>query len=71
MIIGITGTLAAGKGAVVEHLKNVGFTHFSMSKFIAKEVGQRGLAVNRDSLVAVGNEIRAKHGPGYIAEQLY
>lgn len=71
MIIGITGTLAAGKGAVVQYLKDAGFLHFSMSGFIAEEVRRQGLEINRGSLVAVGNELRAKHGPGYIAEQLY
>ena len=71
VIIGITGTLGAGKGAVVEHLKSAGFRHFSMSGFIAEEVKRRGLLVNRDSLVEVGNELRAQHGPGYLAEKLY
>lgn len=71
IIIGITGTLAAGKGAIVEYLKNDGFGHFSMSSFIAEEVERRGLPVNRDMLVAIGNELRAKYGSGYIAEQLY
>lgn len=71
IIIGVAGTLGAGKGAIVEHLKNTGFKHFSMSGFIAKEVERRGLPVNRDILVAVANDLRAKYGPGYIAEQLY
>ncbi len=72
IIIGITGTLGAGKGTIVEHLvKTEGFRHFSVRKFITQEVIRRGLTVSRDTLVAIGNDLRAKHGPSYIAEQLY
>lgn len=71
MIIGITGTLGAGKGTIVEFLKERGFRHYEMSGFITEEVVKRGLPVNRDSMILVGNDLRAKFGPGYIAEQLY
>jgi dephospho-CoA kinase len=70
-IIGITGTLGAGKGAVVAYLRShYGFVHYSARDFIAEEVERRGFPVNRDTLIAVGNMIREEHGPGYIAEQL-
>ncbi len=71
-IIGITGTLGAGKGVVVDYLaKQYGFTHYSAREFLAEEVRRRGLEVNRDTLVAVGNELRAIHHPGYVIEQLF
>jgi dephospho-CoA kinase len=68
MIIGITGTLGAGKGTVVEYLKTKGFKHFSARDFFTKEVARRGLPVSRDSMVLVANDLRALHGPGFFAE---
>lgn len=72
MIIGLTGSFGAGKGAVVDYLINEkGFTHFSASGFIGETVKERKLALNRDSLIQVANELRAEHGPSYIVETLY
>lgn len=70
MIIGITGTLGAGKGTVVESLKEKGFNHHSMSGFIREEIVRRGIQVDRDAYTVVGDDIRAEHGPGYIAASL-
>jgi dephospho-CoA kinase len=71
MIVGITGTLGAGKGTVVEYLIiKKGFKHYSMSGFIAEEVALRGLPVNRDTLTEVGNNLREKNGPGFLSDQL-
>lgn len=72
IIIGITGTLGSGKGTVVKYLKDKhGFKHYSSSGFINEEVIRRGLPVNRDNQRIVANELRATHGGGYVAEQLY
>jgi dCMP deaminase len=71
MIIGLTGTLCAGKGTVVEFLKAHGFKHFSVRDFLYEEIDKRGLPRVRDSLVSVANELRASHGPGFLAESLY
>merc|ERR1711924_433962 len=71
VLMGITGTLGAGKGAVVELLiKKHGFLHFSVRSYLTGLVEERGLPVNRDTLVQVANELREANGPGYIAEQL-
>lgn len=70
MIVGITGTLGAGKGTVVEYLKSRGFKHYSMSGFIAEEIARRNLPVNRDTLTQVGNDLRKTHGPAYLTDQL-
>jgi dephospho-CoA kinase len=69
MIIGITGTLGAGKGTVVEYLKTKGFKHFSARAFFIEEVQKRGLPVNRDTITEVANDLRATHGPGYFTEE--
>jgi len=70
MIIGITGSFGAGKGAVVDYLKEKGFAHFSARSFIIGEIEKRGLPVNRDTMAATANELRAQHGPTYVLEQL-
>ncbi len=71
-IIGITGTLGAGKGTIVEYLVAAkGFTHYSVRDFLREELDRRGMPVNRDSLTAIANTLRAKHGASYIAEQLF
>lgn len=71
MIIGITGTLGAGKGTVVEYLKQHGFVHYSAREFIVREIKSRGLSINRDTMTLVANDLRREHGPGYIIESLY
>lgn len=71
MIIGITGTLGAGKGTVVEYLKTKGLKHYSVRAYLTEEVKRRDMPVNRDSMVEVGNDLRAKNGPAYCVEQLY
>lgn len=71
MIIGITGTIGAGKGTVVEFLKQKGFKHFSVREFLNNELAKRGLQLNRDNQVAVANQLREIHSPSYIIEQLY
>lgn len=70
MIIGITGTLGAGKGTVVEYLKHKGFTHYSVRDFLTAELARRGMEKNRDNMLTVANDLRTTYGPGYIAEEL-
>jgi dephospho-CoA kinase len=72
MIVGITGSFGAGKGAIVDYLvSKKGFTHYSASAFITEEIIRRKLPVNRDSMIEVGNDLRANFGPAYIVETLY
>lgn len=71
-IIGITGTLGAGKGTIVDYLvQRRGFQHFSVRGYLSKIIVQRGLDINRDTLVAVANELRQNNTPSFIAEELY
>ena len=71
-IIGITGTLGAGKGTIVDYLQDKhGFKHFSVRGFLTEIINQRKLPLNRDTMVEVANELRAKHAPSYIVEKLY
>lgn len=72
MIIGITGTIGAGKGTIVDFLiKEKNFKHYSARSFLTEEVKKRGLEVNRDTMAAVANDLRAKHDPSYVITELY
>jgi dephospho-CoA kinase len=72
VILGITGTLGAGKGTIVDYLvKNKGFFHFSVRAFLSEEILRQKRPVNRDSMVEVANKLRAEYGSSYIIEKLY
>jgi dephospho-CoA kinase len=72
MIIGITGTIGAGKGTIVEYLiDKLQFRHFSVRGYISREIERRGMPVNRDSMVVVANDLRAKNSPSFIVDQLF
>ncbi len=72
LIIGITGTLGAGKGTVVDYLtQKYNFIHFSVRDYLWNEVKARQLPLNRDSLTVVANDLRAKHSPSFIVDELY
>lgn len=70
MIIGLTGTLGAGKGKVAEYASGKGITHLSVRSFLEEECKKRGIEPNRDNLVAVANELRAREEPAYIVKEL-
>jgi dephospho-CoA kinase len=72
IIIGITGTIGAGKGTIVEYLvEQKGFAHFSVRDFLLEEIRKRGLPENRDSMYNLANELRSIHGSSYVIDQLY
>lgn len=71
-IIGITGTIGAGKGTVVKYLvKEKRFTHFSVRAFIVEEIINRKIAVNRDSMVVIANDLRQTHSSSFIIDELF
>lgn len=71
-IIGITGTLGAGKGTIVDYLVNEkAYLHFSVRSYLVDEIKRRGLPVNRDSMTSVANDLRSRHSPSFITDQLY
>lgn len=72
IIIGITGTLGAGKGTIVDYLvREKGFTHFSVRAYLLDEIRRRGMVENRDSMFTLANSLRAEHGPSYVTDQLF
>lgn len=72
IIFGITGTLGAGKGTVVDYLvKEKAFVHYSVRQFLINRLESEKKEVNRDTMVALANALREKHGADYIARALY
>lgn len=72
IIIGITGTLGAGKGTVVNYLiEEKGFTHYSVRSYLSEIITSNHQEVNRDSLTHTANALREKYGPAHIIEELY
>ncbi len=72
IICGISGTIGAGKGTVVDFLKKeYGFTHFSARDFITRELDKRELPPTRDNMKMVADELRAQHTPSYLIEELF
>ncbi len=71
MIIGLTGKNGSGKGEAANFLKDRGFHYYSLSDALRDEAKKRGQEVARDVLVALGNELREKEGPGCLAERIF
>tara|TARA_B100000508_G_scaffold140255_2_gene140695 strand:- start:1262 stop:1801 length:540 start_codon:yes stop_codon:yes gene_type:complete len=69
MVIGIAGTLGAGKGTVVEYLKEKGFEHFSASKMLRAILESQGIVANREAYTILGDELRSLNPAGPIAIQ--
>lgn len=70
MIIGIAGTLAAGKGAVVEYLKSKGFKHYSSSAILKEILTERGLPLIRDYMSPLADELMTKYPGGVLSLSL-
>ncbi len=68
MIVGLTGTFAAGKGTVAEYLIGKGFQYYSLSDELRLLLREKGITPTRDNLTKAGNTLRAKHGNGFLAE---
>jgi len=72
LIIGITGTLGAGKGTIVDYLKEKkNFYPYSVRQFLIEYIKKQELPVNRDSMTSVANRLRYEHHPAFIVEELY
>ncbi len=68
MIIGIVGTLGAGKGTVVEYLKQKGFDHYSSSDILREISKERGVVDTRENLSALADELQKKLLGGILQE---
>lgn len=71
IIIGITGTIGAGKGTIVDYLTSMkNFKHYSVRSYLINEILKQNLEPNRDSMVLVANQLREQHTPSFIIDEL-
>ena len=70
MIIGLTGKNAAGKGETAKYLEKKGFVSYSLSDVIRDECKNRNFEPTRDNMINVGNELRQKNSPNYLAVKI-
>lgn len=70
MIIGLTGYNCSGKDTVANYLVDHSFIHYSLSDEIREELKKRKLAITRDNLIRIGNELREKQGPDILARKV-
>lgn len=71
-IIWITWPQAAWKWEIVNYLvEKKWFSHYSVRRFLTEEIKTRWLPVDRDSMREVANDLRAKHEPSYIVDQIF
>lgn len=69
MIIGITGTDGAGKGAAVTYLmKKHGFTHYSSRALISEKIAEQNLPATRENMRLVANQMRKEHGNDMVVQ---
>lgn len=68
MIIGLTGSLASGKGIIAEFLKEKGFTYLSLSNELREIAKERGIEITRKNLQDLGNYLRQEGGAEVLAK---
>ncbi len=72
IIIGITGTLGAGKGTIVDYLiEQKNFAHYSVRAYLIREIERLGMPNNRDSMTHIANKLRAENTPSFITDELF
>ena len=70
LVIGITGRNCAGKDTLANTLIEQGFESHSLSDVLREELRARGQEITRPALIAVGNELREREGPGVLARRV-
>lgn len=69
IIIGVTGTKAAGKDEFVKALiEQYGFVSFSLADIVREEAKRWGLPPTTQNLQNIGNELRRVRGKAVLAE---
>ena len=70
MIIGLTGSLASGKGVVSDYLKSKGFVYLSLSDELREIAKAKKIEITRENLQRLGNQLREENGSGILAEKV-
>ena len=69
MIIGIVGTLGAGKSTAVEYLVSKGFSFYKLSDVIREKCNLKN--PDRATLQDLGNQLRQKFGTDFLAKEVW
>ena len=67
-IVCITGMPGAGKSTIVSKLEEIGFEKFTLGDGIRSEAKRRNIDPSGENLGKLMLEVRAKSGPGAVAE---
>lgn len=67
MIIGLTGPNASGKGEAGSYLKSKGYIYHSLSDILREESKKLGIEPRRENLIKLGNDLRHRYGPAFLA----
>jgi dephospho-CoA kinase len=70
VVVGITGTIASGKGRAAQFFKENGFEHHSLSQEIRAIAKERGLPINRETLSKLGSQLRAESKESILAKRV-
>jgi len=70
MIIGVTGSIAAGKETLTGFLREKGFIYFETSALLKEMLTKKGLELTRENMQNLGDDLRKKHGIGALMELL-
>lgn len=70
MVIGLTGPNASGKGEAATYIKSKGFIYHSLSDILREEAKKQGIEPLRENLIKLGNDLRRKNGPSFLADRL-
>ena len=70
LIIGLTGTLSAGKDTIADYLINKGLSHHSLSEALRQVMKKEGIPIKQPELTNFGNKLREERGHGYLVEQI-
>ena len=70
MIIGLTGSIAAGKETLTRFLRKKGFKYFITSDLLKEKLEKRGVEITRESMQDLGDELREKHGAEVLMKML-
>lgn len=71
MIIGLTGSLAAGKGVVADFFKKKGFVYLSLSDELREIVKEKKVQITRENLQFWGNKLREEKGSDFLARVVF
>jgi len=70
VIVGLTGSNASGKGEAASYLRTKDFKYYSLSDILREEAKKSGIEPLRENLIRLGNELRRKNTPSYLASMI-